>query len=234
MVASMKDNTNESIGSSLPLIIGAGGDKAATFDGMLDEIRFYDAPLSLIDLQSLSNVYGIKGRYIPSSNAFLRSLTIVPATALTPAFSKFVFDYAASLPEGTTSVTVNAFPDNLKSRITGTGAVDVSSGSGTSTIVVTAEDSVTVNTYTINFTITGINEISGNGIIYYNPIENCLIFKNIDNISRVEVYNVAGIKLIERNDISDRMSLNDANLNNGVFIVKIIVGNDYSIMKFVK
>ncbi|MBN1414269.1 MAG: cadherin-like beta sandwich domain-containing protein, partial [Bacteroidales bacterium] len=235
IVGSAKDNTDMSIGSDLPLIIGAGENKDVKFNGMLDEIRFYNAPLSFNDLKSLSNKYGIDARYIPSSNANLRSITLAPSAALTPAFDKNVTEYGAVLPGGTTSVRVTALPEDFKSTLTGTGNVDVSSGSGTAAIVVTAEDGITVKTYTVNFIITGINEISGNGIIYYNPLEDCLIFVNIDNISRVEIYDMAGMKLFEKNDVSERMSLHNANLKkDAVFIVRIIAGNESSVMKFVR
>jgi hypothetical protein len=236
IVGSAKDNTDKSIGSTLPLIIGAGENKDVKFDGMLDEIRFYNEPLSLNDLKALSGKYGINSKYIPSSIADLTSITIIPATALMPAFNRNVTEYTAVLPAGTATFRVMALPADFKSKITGTGQYDISSGSVTVEIVVTAEDSVTIKTYTIDFSITGMDDIFGDGsAVIYNRLENCLFFINIDNISRVEIYNVAGMKLIERNDISDRMSLNGTNLKeNAVYVVRIITDNENGVMKFVK
>jgi len=235
IAGSAKDNTDKSIGSALPLIIGAGENRDVKFDGMLDEIRFYNEPLSLNDLKSLSKEYGIDPRYIPSSNADLRSITFVPIVTLTPAFDKDVTEYSAVLQEGTTTVRVTAWPDDFKAKITGAGDINVSSGSGTASIVVTAESGF-VKTYTINFTITGMDDVFGEGSnIIYNPLEDCLIFVNIDNISRVEIYDVTGMKLFEKNDVSERMYFNSANLKkDAVYIVRIIAGNEYSVMKFVR
>jgi len=235
IAGSAKDNTDESIGSALPLIIGAGENMDVKFDGILDEIRFYNEPLVASELQILSNTYGIAAKYIPSSNANLRSITIAPAVVLTPAFDKNVTEYTAVLPAGTTSVNVSAFPDDFKSKITGMGSVNVSSGSGTAVLVVTAENGF-VKTYTISFTITGIDDISGEepGVLY-SPLQDCLIFVNIDNISRVEIYDVNGMKLFEKNDVAERMNLSGTNLRkDAVYIVRIFAGDEYRVMRFVR
>ena len=237
IAASAKANTDGSIGSALPLIIGAGVNMDMKFAGMLDEMRFYDEPIGFIDLQSLSRKYGIDPKYIPSSNANLATILIVPAAPLTPAFASDVYDYTCALPAGTESVTVNAFPADFKSVITGTGPVDVSSGTGTSTLVVTAEDG-TVNTYTIEFTVTvGIDEAKYADLkVIYNPSENCLIFENRDNIERVEIFNINGSKLYVQEKISSgRLNLNPANLpNNAVYISRIYTAEEIGIFKFVK
>jgi hypothetical protein len=233
-----KANTDGSIGSALPLIIGAGENMDVKFNGMIDEIRFYDEPIGLTDLQNLTRQYGIDPKYIPSSNADLRSLTIIPAATLNPAFDKNVVEYNVELPSGTTSVRVTALPDNFLSTVTGTGEVDVSSGSGTAEVVVTAEDGVTVKTYTINFTIvTGIDDARfANLIVVYNSIENSLVFVNRDDITRVEIFDITGSKrYVQENISSGRMNLGSANLeSNAIYIARIYAGDAMSILKFVK
>jgi len=237
LVGAAKHNS-EDLGSTVPLIIGAGANKDVKFDGMLDEIRLYNEPISLTDLQTLTRQYGIDPKYIPSSNAYLKSMTLVPSAPLNPAFDKYVYEYTCELPAGIESVRVNALPDDFLSTVTGTGVVDVSSGSGTAEVVVTAEDGVTVRTYTINFTVvTGIDDARfADLIVVYNSIENCLVFVNRDNIERVEIFNIAGIKLYEQKNISSgRMSLNSANLpGNAVYIARVFTEETFSVLKFVK
>jgi hypothetical protein len=237
MVGAVKHNS-EDLGSAVPLIIGAGADKDAKFDGLLDEIRLYNEPISLTDLQTLTRQYGIDPKYIPSSNANLRSLTVIPAATLNPAFDKNVVEYNVELPSGTTSVRVTALPDNFLSTVTGTGEVDVSSGSGTAEVVVTAEDKVTLKTYTINFTVvTGIEEVTGNELrVFYHSLENSLVFVNRDLIERVEIFSITGEKLYEQEPVTGgRMNLDPANLHsNAVYVARIFAEDEFSVFKFVK
>jgi hypothetical protein len=236
MVGAVKHNS-EDLGSTVPLIIGAGADKDVKFDGMLDEIRLYNEPISVTDLQTLTRLYGIDAKYIPSSNADLRSLTVIPAADLSPAFDKNVVEYNVELPMGTTSVRVNALPDDFLSTVSGAGEVDVSSGSGTAEVVVTAEDG-TVKTYTVNFTVlTGIDDARfADLVVVYNSMENSLIFLNRDDITRVEIFDITGSKrYVQENISSGRMNLGSANLeSNAIYIARIYAGNELSILKFVK
>jgi len=87
-----------------------------------------------------------------STVATLDNITL-NAGSLSPAFSSSTISYTATLPVGTTSVTPTTIVSVEGEIVSGTGAVDVSSGSGTSTIVVKALDGTTTNTYTINYTV---------------------------------------------------------------------------------
>lgn len=69
-------------------------------------------------------------------------------------FSPETTTYNVQLPAGTRLVTAVAAPNMPGIAITGAGAIDVSSGSGVSTIVVTAPDGITTKTYTLNYTVT--------------------------------------------------------------------------------
>jgi hypothetical protein len=191
------------------------------------------------DLVTLTNQYGIAEKYIPSSNAYLSTILLVPAAPLTPAFDKDVFEYTVELPAGTESVTVNAFPVDFTATFTGTGTVDVSSGSATVEIVVTAEDEITVLTYTINFIVGGVGideALLADLQVIYNSVENSLNFINIDNVERVEIFSITGTKLyVQENISSGKMYLNSANLqNNAVYVAQIYAGDKFSVFKFVK
>ena len=216
IAGSAKANTDGSIGSALPLIIGAGENMDVKFNGMLDEIRFYDEPIGFTDLQSLSRAYGIDPKYIPSSNAYLSAITIAPVAPLSPAFAKDVFDYTCELPAGTESVRVNAFPDDFKSTIDRYRSCRCFFRYRNINACGNCRGWYTVNTYTIDFTVapTGIDEVVIADLkVIYNPSENCLIFENRDNIERVEIFSINGSKLyVQENISSGRLNLNPANL----------------------
>ena len=69
------------------------------------------------------------------------------------AFNSSTTTYTAILPVGTTTVTPTAFPSIEGAVITGTGAVNVSSGTGQSVISVTSLDGTVTKNYTINYTV---------------------------------------------------------------------------------
>jgi len=74
------------------------------------------------------------------------SIGILDAT-----FNSATTTYTATIPEGVTSVTPTVVPTVAGTTVSGTGAVDVSSGSGSSIITVTALDGTTQKVYTINY-----------------------------------------------------------------------------------
>jgi len=67
-------------------------------------------------------------------------------------FASDVLSYDVEAPYGTTTVNVEAVPNFADATVVGDGAVDVSSGTGTATVVVTGGDASST-TYTINFTV---------------------------------------------------------------------------------
>jgi hypothetical protein len=95
---------------------------------------------------------------VPSSDATLSNLTISAGT-LIPVFISGTISYDASVTNGTASVTVTPTSNHAGATITvngapvasgaASGAIALSVGSNTITVLVTAEDSVTTKTYTI-------------------------------------------------------------------------------------
>jgi hypothetical protein len=85
-----------------------------------------------------------------SSDATLKTLSINKGS-LNPIFNASVTTYEVKLPAGITSVNVSATTNYKNATFTGAGAIDVSSGSSTAIVKVTAEDGVTTKSYTINF-----------------------------------------------------------------------------------
>jgi hypothetical protein len=87
-----------------------------------------------------------------SDMATLDNITL-SSGSLDTVFSSKKTTYTAILPVGTTSVTPTAIVSVEGEIVSGVAAVDVSSGTGSSTIVVIALDGTTTKTYTINYTV---------------------------------------------------------------------------------
>ena len=85
-----------------------------------------------------------------SIDATLSNLT-VSSGLLKPAFSSDVTTYTVYLPNGTTSATPTATKNFTGASVSGDGAISLTNGAATSTIVVTAEDGITQKTYTITW-----------------------------------------------------------------------------------
>lgn len=87
-----------------------------------------------------------------SGVATLDNITLSEGS-LDETFSPTKYNYTATLPLGTKTVTPTVIPSADGQAISGVEAADVTSGSGTSTIVVTSIDGTTTQTYTINYTV---------------------------------------------------------------------------------
>ena len=87
-----------------------------------------------------------------STDATLSALTISEGT-LDPVFASGTTAYTASVPNGTTTVTVGATAADAAATVTGhTGAQTLQVGVNTLTITVTAEDGTTTQDYTVKIT----------------------------------------------------------------------------------
>ena len=161
--------------------------------------------------------------YTPMTEDNLVSLTINKGS-LDPVFDTNIITYNASLPAGTTSVLVTATSTGC-GTVSGTGNINVSSGSGTANVVSTAEDGVTSKTYTINFTVaTEIRKFEMNNVkIYPNPAKSNITIELNKTIkgSEVSISDLQGRTLINEAITGEMIKLNTNTLNNGVYFVKI-------------
>ena len=89
------------------------------------------------------------------SNRLLR-LTINYGT-LTPDFNPDVNNYAVTVPNSVSSVSVYAVP-NSNAKVTGTGKKELQEGANKVDVIVTAQDGKTTKTYTINITRQTVEE----------------------------------------------------------------------------
>ena len=74
-----------------------------------------------------------------SKNNYLKSLSI-DGYELTPAFNKDTLEYTVELEPGAEKISVNAVSEEKAARITGAGEINISEGTNTISIVVTAEN----------------------------------------------------------------------------------------------
>lgn len=89
--------------------------------------------------------------YEPSSNAYLKSLSIGEGS-LSPSFAKDKYEYSAEVSGKHSSVTVSAKSDDSKAKVSVSGNKNLKEGKNTVTVTVTAEDGKTQKTYKITVT----------------------------------------------------------------------------------
>ncbi len=89
---------------------------------------------------------------VPNTEAGAYGISFTSGS-LNETFDINTLSYTATLPSGTTEVTPTVTTIDPGATVSGNGAVDVSSGSGTSTLVVLARDGSTSKTYTVNYTV---------------------------------------------------------------------------------
>ncbi len=119
----------------------------------------------------------------------LSTLT-VDVGSLYPVFDPLVASYQLTVPEGTNSVNVSATPKDANANVSGTGTVDLSSGSGAATIVVTAVDGITKMTYTVKIRVAGQTKFNpGN----YATLQNT--FTRQDLLDIVQTPGLKGVQL---------------------------------------
>jgi len=123
---------------------GYGAYNDPTWLGTTNEYNIYSGQMDAATVAQRA-IHFLGG--IPDAN--LASLTI-DAGELIPAFDPAITTYSVVIPAGVNTINVSAVPKSNKSTVTGTGPVDVSSGSGSATVVVTAENAST-KTYKIEF-----------------------------------------------------------------------------------
>lgn len=93
----------------------------------------------------------ITAPYQASTNADLASLSMGEAN-ISPAFSKDVLNYTASVGGAVSKATISAKAADAKAKVAVTGNTGLKEGANTVSVKVTAEDGKTVKTYTITVT----------------------------------------------------------------------------------
>jgi len=137
--------TPASLGSTTQNYIGKSQYNDPTINGSVDDFRIYSRALTPEDIITVSGFDKI---------ATLDNI-IIPDAVFDVPFASGTFIYNVKLPVGTVSIVPEITLSAPGSSVTGDGEVDVSSGSGVSTIVVVSSDGSTTKTYTLNYTVLG-------------------------------------------------------------------------------
>ena|GEM_PF-1157703 len=150
-----------------------------------------------------------------------------------PGFNPIVYDYNIELPQGTTLVPpLSATTNDVNATMVIT---DASALPGTSTVVVTAQDGTTENTYSVNFTVlVGISEseavvarvypVPTNGILNIES-EKGFSYTISDVFGRIITSGVSLYNLTQA-DISENSS--------GIYMLTITSGEKTSTLRIVK
>lgn len=157
-----------------------------------------------------------------SADADLTAIELNPAATLTPAFDKDVTSYTSILPAGTNTVNVTVTKSDSKATVTGDGNIDLSSGTGKATIVVTAVNNTT-KTYSIDFSVSfsSISENQINGIYAYIN-NNDLIIEGIEKVGSIEIFDINGKKIGSVNGINHIINLEKFNLKpDAVYFIRL-------------
>ncbi|HBA37486.1 MAG TPA: hypothetical protein DCY94_02055 [Firmicutes bacterium] len=92
-----------------------------------------------------------------SKDNFLKSL-VVDGYELNPGFDKDTTAYTVSVPDTVEEIKVSASPNDSRSRVSGTGTIDLSEGTNKVEIVVTAQNGA-IKTYTLTVDVKDLNPI---------------------------------------------------------------------------
>ncbi len=154
-------------------------------------------------------------------------------------FSPAQLTYFATLPAGTTSVSITATATDPNATVNIVPAADLSGNATarTASIEVTAEDGVTVKVYTIEFTVeVGIsNGLFENVNIYPVPAVSKLYVDKAEAIHSITIYNITGTALMQvENRGMEKISIDVSSLKEGMYLMKMENAEGSAIGRFVK
>jgi hypothetical protein len=186
-----------------------------------------------------TKTYTISFTVAPSSDATLSDLSINDTTVTDFSASKEVYDI--ELPFGTTDIpNVSATATDINATVSVNNSPTLP---GTASILVTAENSVTTKTYTINFTVASpsvsIDKLNVSNTefakIYPNPAKE---FLNIDFATtgkrKIELLNSVGQQIysVQTTDLSTEIDLKSLDIK-GFVIVQVETDNSVANRKVI-
>jgi len=209
--------------------------RTAKFDnvGSVGQVSIFDSPCAMppnIVLWNPSNgsVITIPNPNPLSSDADLMTLTVSEGI-LNPVFNPATLSYTVLLPPGTTVVpTTFATLSDLNATLQITQATSLTGtvGEATATVLVTAEDGITTQVYSVQFIVDPVNVyeiVAGkNALVYPNPgngIFNIEFFKTEQEVY-IEIYDALGrfIKA-EKSAAGNVYKLDLSEAENGVYYI---------------
>lgn len=141
-------------------------------------------------------------------------------------FSPETLSYNVILSKGTTAVTPVAVSNVPDVAIAGTEEVDLTSGSGTSTIVVTALDGSTQKTYTVNYTVSTVSGVDETN----RATAYCFTDGRKMKVQGAEAYVVYSVNGVKIADVKVNASDTSVDLLPGVYVVKTRSGEVFKVL----
>ncbi|MBR1413338.1 MAG: cadherin-like beta sandwich domain-containing protein [Bacilli bacterium] len=173
--------------------VSVGNYSVYAFDESVMSVSGGSKTISIITQEELEASY--------SKDNNLKSIT-VDSYELSPAFNKDTTEYTVTVPADVTKVNVSAEKNDSAATMTGTGEVDLSEGSNTVEIVVTAQNGTT-KTYKVTINVEDLNPIEvtvGN--------QKLSIVKRAGNLTIPNGYQLTTIKI---NDVDVPALVNESN-----------------------
>ena len=91
------------------------------------------------------------------------------------------------------------------------------------------------NIYFSTEAILGINDVAINGYkVFPNPANNQLTIIADESIENIQVYNLLGQQLINKNSVNNRATINISKLNQGIYVVRTTVDGAIGTKRFIK
>lgn len=195
-------------------------------------------PQQLMQMTELQ-IFGEVGEALQwSDNALLKELSVV-GIELTPAFDPNIFDYSIELSNQSFKVDIKATPDYQYAQVEGAGSFLIISLPEVLKVVVTAEDGINTNTYTISYTMvddeTGMSEKKVKFRIYPIPANDRLYIENPSvGALHYDIYNVNGQLVLSGESSNNNISVDLSPLQDGIYFIKIQSNEAIGIYKIVR
>ncbi|MCF8226133.1 MAG: DUF5017 domain-containing protein [Bacteroidales bacterium] len=176
--------------------------------------------------------------YVPSNDATLSDLMVDGASI--DGFTAAQLSYYVILPQGTTDVpvvTATATDGNATIEITDATDLTGDAAARTTTVVVTAEDGVTVKTYTVEFTVdvSVRDDVFSKVEVYPVPATNTLRLNNASHIRALTVFDITGSAVMRTDNTgNEQIILDITSLDNGVYMIRMSDDETTGVVRFVK
>lgn len=225
-------------GAEVPTVVATASDTDASVEydvasDLTDSTKITITAENGVDATVYWVVFNVED---PSTDASLSDISVNVGT-LTPSFVTTTKDYTDTVPNATSTVTVTATPTHSGATTSGDGEITLSSSETEVSIVVTAQDGSTTDTYTVTIvksTVGFEDAVFNNTIAYFNADE--LIIKASVELTKVELFDISGRAVLAENVYSDEVSINVSGygLKSSAYFVRLYTDNNVKTIKLVK
>lgn len=160
-----------------------------------------------------------------SGDATLKELNVEGAE-LMPAFDPGIYNYNVELPQHSMNITINATANHENATLTGTGNFLLLMLSEAPVVTVVAEDGITTNKYTVNYTVltdeSGVKAPENNFVVYPVPSSGKITVKKADESEFLyKVYDVQG-GLVKKGVFQSKTSILDlSGQKKGIYFIRL-------------